>query len=50
MVFRYFYDYHGSLLETQAKRLFTAGVQRLNISLDSVEEEGFAKAVGRMDN
>lgn len=38
---------NGSLLETQAKCLFTAGVQRLNISLDSVEEEGFAKAVGR---
>ena len=38
---------NGSLLETQAERLFTAGVQRLNISLDSVEEAGFAKAVGR---
>ncbi len=38
---------NGSLLTAHAERLYATGVQRLNISLDSVEEDGFAKAVGR---
>lgn len=38
---------NGSLLSQQAEKLYAAGVRRLNISLDSVEEEGFAQAVGR---
>ena len=38
---------NGSLLHRFAKDIYDRGVRRLNISLDAVDEYGFAKTVGR---